>query len=339
MLRTLKIAKLIAALAAIGFIAYLAVSGLKPDEEMEAVLAKPSAVSKFRKLSDIVNLTKDKESEFVKQAKKFAIRINPPIPPKVEPKTLAKRSAAVIPDEVKTIVPPKLTRTTKFSLVSTCRYPDYPEKSLAQLNIVGDGKKWVRQGESVGHLTIHEVKDGSIVLYQGEAMNAEIFVPEPKTTKSLLKSSEDTEAIAEPEKNAKEDAKIVFEAITNTPSNRAATMSNRHPAGRKSPAISRARALRPDRSTPPPKSTPEERKKAIEEQKKTLDNNISHIQNIMKESKGTSKEGEKSDEMEAWGKLLKALEQDKQKIGSKPSVKNPKGNKGAPAKKAAKTQE
>jgi hypothetical protein len=349
MLRTLKIAKIIAAAAMICFIAYLAVSGMRPDEDTEAILAKQSAVSKFRKLSDLLKRAKDKESEFVKQAKKFALRINPPPPPEpvVTKRTGSRKPTVAKPVESKKPTPPKPTRTTKFSLVATCRYEDKPEKSLAQIDIVAEGKKWVRQGDLIGHLTIHEVKDGSIVLYQGDALNTEIFVPPVKEAKSLLKPAEETETIAESEQIVKEDAKIVFEAITNTPANKPKAISKKKPTISKPPAINRARALKPPVAVKPvvtkpvvtkpvaakpvkktPKRVPP-KPPTPEEQRKVLDDNISAIENIMKENAGSSKEG---DDAEMFKTLLKLLEEDKKRIDSTPSPKAPQDKEGKPAK-------
>ena len=337
MLRTLKIAKLLAALAAVGFIAYLAVSGMKPDDQTVAILAKKSAVELFRKLSDMSDDTKNKESEFVKQAHKFALRINPPKP--VVTKTTNEGPTKLTPDKVKTVRPKGPTRTSKFSLVATCRYESQPEKSLAQLNIAAEGKKWVRQGDIVGHLTVHEVKDGSIVLYQGENLNTEIFVPLPKATKSLLKSDEEIGAISEPENIAGNKTEIIYEAVTNTPPSKADAMRNKRPTAGRVPTVSRAGVLRPPTSkkTYRRKPTPEERRKFLKEQKESLDKNISQIQNIMKENRNSSKKDGQGEDVEAWGTLIKLLEEDKQSMEAESSEMNQKGKKGEPAKKAPKS--
>ena len=186
MLRTLKIAKMVVAAVAICFIAYLAVSGLKPDGQTEAISSKQSAVEAFRTLSGLPDHSSNKGSEFVRQAHEFALRINSP---KSEVITVLDDDSELL-EEISTKIthPDPPPPPPRFSLVATCRYEDYPEKSLAQLSILAKGKKWVRQGDSVGRLTIHEVKDGSIVLYQGQTMKAEIFVPPTKEIKSLLKS-------------------------------------------------------------------------------------------------------------------------------------------------------
>jgi hypothetical protein len=345
MLRTLKIAKFLAAVAAVCFIAYLAVSGLEPDEETEATLAKPSAVSTFRKLSAVLNRAKDKESEFVKQAKKFALRINPPPPPVVTPQP-GNGSPTKVTTVAKAIIPTKKLRVKKFSLVGTLRYEDKPEKSLAQLNIVAEGKKWVHQGDTVGHLTIYEVKDGSIVLYQGGTLNTEIFVPPAKKTKSLLKSTEDTETIAKTEKIVKEDVEFVFEAITNAPANKANTMSARTPPAPRhartpkwvppkrvptKPVVTKPVVPKPE-PIPPKPPTPAEQKKA-------LDESIAEIQKIINENISSSKDGKgRADQMMLEG-LIKMLEEDKKRIDSMPPpAKKPPGKKSEPAKKPANTQ-
>ena len=266
MLQTLKIAKTVAAVAVICFIAYLVFFGLRPDEATVATLEKPSAVSKFRKLSDLLSRTQNKESEFVKQAKAFALRINPP-PPLVIEKPVIEKPVAKGPVKPSRPTPKQQTRTTKFSLVATCRYEDKPEKSLALLNIVAEGLKWIRQGDTVGHLTVHKVNDGSIILYQNGTLNAEIFVPPLKETVSLLKSDYENGDVAESETAEQEKPALVYEAITNAPANRGSTLTNRRSAARTAPGISRARALRPGIPQPPKtvvhrEATPEEQKQA-----------------------------------------------------------------------------
>ena len=395
MLRTLKIAKMIAAVAAVCFIAYLAVSGLKPDEDTVAILEEPSAVSKFRTLSNLVKRIQDKESEFVTQAKKFALRINPPPPPKPPPRPGGSKKAVakqpVKPKKPVAVAPrptPKVkTRVKKFSLEATCRYKEKPEKSLALLNVVAEGKKWVRQGDIVGHLTIHEVKDGSIVLYQNEALNTEIFVPPIKERKSLLKPiAEDgtiAEAVEEPKKPVKQEVVTVYEAITNAPKEKTTAKSKKLSAARTSPATSRARLLKPTVTKPtvakpavvkpavvkpvvvkpvavkpavvkpvavkpvaakpvaakpvaakpvvakpvvakpvevkPPPKRVRPRIPTPEERKKSLDNSMSQIRNIMDETMKSSKKTNNTDELKAWGELLKALKEDKDSIASETS--------------------
>jgi hypothetical protein len=314
MLKTLKIAKLIAGLAAIAFIAYLTMSGLKPDADVEAILNKQSAIEKFKQLIGLASDVKDPESAFVTQAKKFALRINPPKPPKPvkkpgEPVTTKKPLER---PKIDRPAPPKPTRTTKFSLLATVRYEEQPEKSLALLNVVAEGQKWVRQGEAIGHLTVNLVNDGSIVLFQDGELNTEIFVPPVKKPKQvLLKDPNAEEKIAEAPK--------IKEKINYEPTgNKAATASKKYSTDRTSAATSRARNLRPIATVP--KAKPR-RIQTPEEQKKSLENNISQIKNIMSETMKTSKDSDNADEMKAWGDLLKTLQTDKDKIVAEPPAK------------------
>jgi hypothetical protein len=331
MLRTLKIAKFLAAVAAVCFIAYLTVSGMKPDEDTEAILAKPSAVSKFRKLSVLLNRAKDKESEFVKQAKKFARRINPPRP------VVTPKPGTRLPTNVTTvaepIIPdiPKIPPTKKFTLVGTCRYPEQPDKSLAQLNIIAEGKKWVRQGDVVGHLTIHEVKDGSIVLYQGGTMHGEMSVPQPKKTKSLLKSTEDTETIVRPEK-------IVKHLTARTPRPRVPKRVAPKRVAPK-PVVTKPVTTKPVAAkpvTPKPEPVPP-KPPTPEELKEALDESIAEIQKIIKENMSSSKDGGGGADQKMLEGLIQMLEEDKKKIDSESSAKDPQGRKSEPAKKALKS--
>ena len=315
MLKTLKIAKMIAALTAVAFIAYLTMSGLKPDAGIMTILNKQSAIEKFKQLSNLGSTDKDPESAFVTQAKKFALRINPPKPP-APVKTASSPVATkkpLVPPKINRPAPPVKTRTKQFSLLATCRYEEQPEKSLALLNVVAEGQKWVRQGETIGHLTINLVNDGSIVLFQDGELNTEIFVPPVKKPKQVLLKDPDAEdEIAEAPK-AKEEIK--YEPT----GNKAATAGKNYSAGRTSAATSRARNLRPVATAPKAKSRPV--LQTPEEQKKSLESNISQIKNIMSETMKTSKDSSNADEMKIWGELLKTLQTDKDKIKAAPPAK------------------
>ena len=155
----------------------------------------------------------------------------------------------------------------------------------------------------------------------------------------MLKSDEEIGAISEPENIAGNKTEIIYEAVTNTPPSKADAMRNKRPTAGRVPTVSRAGVLRPPTSkkTVRRKPTPEERRKFLKEQKDALDKNISQIQNIMKESRNSSKKDGKGKDAEAWGKLVKLLEEDKKGIAAKSSEMNQKGKKGEPAKKAPKS--
>lgn len=304
MLRILKIARLAAAIGAVAAIVFLAIAGFKPDEDIKAILERESAVDKFRKLKlDQFNRDKDKESPLVTEAKAFALRIDPPPPPKPpepEKKVLAQKESERKKPVIKRPEPKKQMKTSKFSLVATCRYENVPEKSLALLDVVREGQKWVRQGETIGHLTVHEVKDGSIVLYQGDNFNTEIYVPEEKhREKSLLKTAETKTAQANRPSSATSRAIEPGQDMRPTAS----------PSALSRPRRVGANPSRRSAKMDKPKLTPEEEKKRIRD-------NISQIRDIMKATQKETTPGN-ADELKAWGELLQELEKSEENLESR----------------------
>jgi hypothetical protein len=57
--------------------------------------------------------------------------------------------------------------TAKFNLVGTSYYAGKSGLSLALIDEPGQGLRWVREGNSVGHLMIDKVNDGSITVRDG----------------------------------------------------------------------------------------------------------------------------------------------------------------------------
>ena len=311
MLRTLKIARIIAAIALIAFIAYLAIAGFGTDENIKAVMDKPSAIDKFRELKLKVNINKDKESTLVTEAKAFALRINPP-PPPPPPEPVVKETKPVAdikkPEPPKPRPePPRAEKAANFSLVATCRYEDMPEKSLALLDVVKEGNMWVRQGETIGHLTVQEVKDGSIVLYQGDQLAKEIYVPVDKgdRTKSLLKSDADDSPIAA--------------GTDSSPSSERGIAPNPNAGSRTVPARSSSasaitRSRQVGTTTKRTETRAQQYEASPEEERKDLQESISKLRNLISETK--QEEGPGTDEqLEAFSSLLKDLEKTEEKLG------------------------
>ncbi len=182
MIKTLRITTIIAALLAVGFFAFPAVFGFRGDEQIEKFLKSPGAIEKFNKAKGAKSSkTRDQVSPLVKQATMFGLYINPPpLPRKVasRPKTTpaARKQASILE-------PPRAP--AKFKLIGTSYYASRPELSLAYINEPGKGFHWVRQGSTVAHLLIEQVKDGSIVVKDRETTVTLVAKRTPK--KSLIK--------------------------------------------------------------------------------------------------------------------------------------------------------
>jgi len=318
MIKTLKITSIAAAILAAGCVLFFLLFGLRDNDNIEQFLSSPSAVEKFKDKASETLKPQDTISPLIKQAMAFALRIDPPPPPKPpeppKPKAIAKQPTA----PTRPVPTPKTTVSEKFSLLGTCRYENAPEKSLAMLKTVAEGNKWLRQGEIIGHLTIHEIKDGSIVLYKDGQKNSEIYVP-VQETKSLLKS----EAGKIP-KNRQTSISITEAAITSDtnipetipaaaeiPSPSKPETSPRIPAapGRR---ISTTQLRRPTS----PEPTPEQKIQSI-------DDSISSIKKIMSNPTDALSEQEKQQEQQAWEKLLNTLQKERQDIEKSEKDKDP----------------
>jgi hypothetical protein len=181
MIKTLKVASILVVICAVALVAFVVVLGIRGDKQIAEFLDAPGVIEKFRKLAKTVDEDVDQVSPLIEQAKAFALRINPPPPPKPKrPKAAPKKRTAK-----KQAPRPKAPVKARFKLVATCRYEQQPERSLVLVDRPPQGLKWFRQGDNVGHLTIQQVKDGSIVCSDGQ----ELFVPPSKVkTKTLLKS-------------------------------------------------------------------------------------------------------------------------------------------------------
>ena len=297
MIKTLKITSIVAAVAAIGFVIFVGVFGLNGDADIEKVLSSPGAVEKFKKLATKDTAKQDQVSPLVKQAKAFALRINPPPPPK--PKT-PKITPTKKPTAKKPIPKPKTQINTKFNLVATCRYEKFPQKSMALLDMPAKGLKWYHQGEEVGHLTIEEIKDGSIVLYKAGQENSRISMPVVKT-KSLLKNEDSV-----PEEPKVTETTILPDMLTLPESVSDAPLPFPKPeVDRRVSPSRRSRKVRPT----PKQPSPDQRKKSIED-------SIASIRNIMTNYKApeSSENESKAEDLKTWGQLLNSLEKDFENI-------------------------
>jgi len=181
MVRTLRITSIIAATVAAVFIVLLAIFALRGDAEMAEFLARQGAIEEFRGLAKKAPTSVEKVSPLITQAKAFALKLNPPKPKAAKKPKPPKKSAKAPAEKKPAILTPKAVVNTRFKLVGTCKYAQDPKKSLALLDLTAKGQKWYRQGQQVGHLTIHKIDDDSITLYKGGTFNSEIGLYECQT--------------------------------------------------------------------------------------------------------------------------------------------------------------
>lgn len=203
----MKITGIVAAVLAVISFACAVAFGLRSDRLIEDFLASDGAVEKFTARIDTDSETDSQLSPLVKQAQSLAVRINPPAPKSSKKSTAAKRRTT-------RPRPPKVS--AKFKLIGTCLYPSRPQRSLALLDEPGKGLRWVRQSGKVGHIIVEEVKDGLIIVRDGQRTYE--LIADRLAKKSLLK--EKPEAVEkEPEAgpSARPGPRQPAEAASTTP--------------------------------------------------------------------------------------------------------------------------
>jgi len=205
MIKTLRITSIIAVVLAVVFFVLPAVFGVRGDEQIEQFLHSAGVIEKFNEArGDRVKDSRHEVSPLVKQAEAFALYLNPPPKPKTE--SLASRSKPR----------PKGPVSPKFKLIGTSLYALHPELSLALIDEPGKGLRWLRQSSKVGHLIIEQVKDGLVVVRDGEK-TFELVAERPEK-RSLLKGDGDSSSGARvtgsklPEMSAEEKAALMKEA-------------------------------------------------------------------------------------------------------------------------------
>jgi hypothetical protein len=183
MIKTLRItAVLVAALAAVVvFVVLPAFLGVRSERQLEEFLDSPGAIEKFKQArGKKVTDTKSQTSPLVKQARAFALYLNPPVKPAPVKTQRSRRSQS--PKRRPAAV------ASKFNLIGTSYYASNPSLSLALIDEPGKGLHWVRQSGKVGRLVIEKVNDGSVLIRDGQRTFEQDVVERPKK-RNLIKSS------------------------------------------------------------------------------------------------------------------------------------------------------
>jgi len=178
MIKTLRITSIIAVVLAVVFFVFPAVFGVRGDKQIEQFLNSAGVIEQFKEAEgDKVRGDQQEISPLVKQAEAFALYLNPPPKPKTEPSASRPRSE-----------PRPRSVSPKFRIVGTSRHALHPELSLVLIDEPGKGLHWVRQFSKVGHLIIEQVKDGLVVVRDGES-TFELVAERPKKRSLLKKDS------------------------------------------------------------------------------------------------------------------------------------------------------
>jgi len=189
MVNTLRITSVVAVLiAAVLLILVAAPKSLVPnllakfavggDEEVDRILSAPSVVDRIRD-SQGDKGKPDTTPALVKQAEIFANILNPPEPaPRPEGGRRPPTTRGPRP-----LRPP--VTSAKFDLVGTTYLPSNPEMSFAYVQLPDNTQQWLRQGDEVGHLTVREIRSGSIICWDGQNDVEMVALPVPETASVL----------------------------------------------------------------------------------------------------------------------------------------------------------
>ena len=317
MIKTLKAASILVVICAVALVALVVVLGIRGDQQIAEFLDAPGVIEKFRKLAKTVDEDVDQVSPLIEQAKAFALRINPPPPPKPKrskatpQQRAAKKRAPASPR-------PKAPVTARFKLVATCRYKLQPERSLALVDRPPQGLKWFRQGDNVGHLTIQQVKDGSIVCSDGQ----ELFVPPSKVKKKILLKSELTDS-ARPRPTISTPLEPVEGGIGAVERTALEPQPDtvRRPRRRSQPAGAAEAKPKLDstkrgrvRRLPPQRARNLSPEQVIEQRKESVQQSIATIKEMMNQSDSLLGDEEEAKELKIWEQLLEGLEKERAEI-------------------------
>ena len=181
MIKTLRITSIIAAIAATVLLVLPAVYGVRSNPKIEEFIKSPGAVDKFTAAKGQNSAQKNAEtSPLIKEAADYHLILNPPPPP---PPKVAPDAAPQGP----AVPAPPVPVAVKFDLIATSYYASHPERSFVLIDEPGKGLHWVKQGSAVGHLTIETVKDGAIIVRDGQR-TSEMLVKVQESWRNLLKN-------------------------------------------------------------------------------------------------------------------------------------------------------
>lgn len=134
------------------------------EENIVKFLDSADAIKKFK--AQMGNNQKSKDSKIsplVKEAKEFALYLDPPPPPVTHNPSTNKAQI-----KQKTVVTAPRVPIVTYELLATIVNPNKPEESRAMIDLPGAGQKLIQQGQQVGHTTVEEIKNGSIMIKAGE---------------------------------------------------------------------------------------------------------------------------------------------------------------------------
>jgi hypothetical protein len=298
MIKTPKILQIAIISIAIMVAIFIGISLLfgRNREDIGKFLISKDAIKKFKAQSGKRQPGDDKISPLVQEAKKFALYLDPPPPPMPVQQSNNNYQNTLTPVNVRPVMP-----IVKFDLLATIVNTSKPEESRAMIDLPGSGQKFVKPGQQVGHTTIEEIKDGSIIVKAGERteeLAAKIaplpslvkdspnhifkMFPDLKTDGAHLSTEINTQSTSVATQSVTGSSRFLNSArraVGNSPSAASVRPLPTSRLSTKRPAMPLTAQAAASSRTNPPRLSPEQEKKAMDE----LMNELSKQGNMGKE--------------------------------------------------------
>jgi hypothetical protein len=137
--------------------------GSKNDPQMDSVLSSLGAVERFQQLHGDKNApSQDTKPPLVKQAELFKDIIDPRI-------VVPEKTADAAPVAPRPSSGPKIPviPSALFTLIGTSCSASNPNSSFAYIRSSNNTFQWVQCGSEIGHLTVKEVRENSLLCWDG----------------------------------------------------------------------------------------------------------------------------------------------------------------------------
>jgi hypothetical protein len=163
----------------------------KSDQRVTKVLDSPGAVERFHDLhGDKTNTGKYTTPPLVRQAESFKDIIDPKV---VEPTPTTPVASEARP--TRTVKPPVIS--AKFTLLGTSYSPSNPAASFAYIRTPENTCLWLACGEDIGHLTLKEVRESSVICTDGR-QDSEVLMEVVPDRVAMLEGGDAVAADAAP---------------------------------------------------------------------------------------------------------------------------------------------
>lgn len=157
-----------------------------------------SALEQFRHTGDATVATPgNQKPPLIQQAEAFALYLNPPhVPPMPSDRTqdniaIAPPTGASKQQTATTAAIGPPSSSPKFELHGISYYRVNPDRSMALIYEQGGVRRWVRQGDKLGHLLIERIDGDRLVYRDGEEILAMALAPTEAVAQFAQRAGQD----------------------------------------------------------------------------------------------------------------------------------------------------